>query len=122
MGVPTVFVRVGLDTGITRRVRGGIFRVQNHPNLQFWRVKTRANQFLKMSEHITQGWQQLLMRNGRRLLLSPGGLSWCINLHARSHPIECRTNTTNEVRPLQHFCHFHRGTDYHSPQPLAWHK
>ena len=28
---------------------------------------------LKVSEQITQGWQKLLMRNSRRLLLFPGG-------------------------------------------------
>ena len=63
--------------------------------------------FLKMSEQIMQGWQKLLIRNSGRLLLFPGGLSWCINQHSCLHPIECHRNTTNEETLLRHFWDFH---------------
>ena len=54
-----------------------------------------------------QRWQKLLARTSGRLLLFPGGLSWCTNQHACLHPIECRRKTTKEEKPLQHFCDFH---------------
>ena len=53
-----------------------------------------------------QGWQKLV-RNTGRLLLFPGGVSWCIKQHSCLHPIECHRNSTNEERPLQHFWDFH---------------
>ena len=54
-----------------------------------------------------QSWQKMPKRNSGRLLLFPGGLSQFINRHRGLHPIECRGNTTNEGRPLQHSCDFH---------------
>ena len=51
-----------------------------------------------------EGWQKLFMRNSGPLLLFPGGCSWCIHQRSCLHPIECHGNTTNEARPLQHFC------------------
>ena len=40
---------------------------------------TKPVPFLKMSVQILQGWQKMFMRNSGRLLIFPGGLSWCIN-------------------------------------------
>ena len=54
-----------------------------------------------------QDWQKLLMRNSGRLLLFPGGLSWCIKQHSYLYPIECHRSTANEERQLQHFCNVH---------------
>ena len=46
----------------------------------------------------------MLMRNSGRLLVFPGGLSWCIDQHSCLPPIQRHGDTTNEERPLQHFC------------------
>ena len=46
----------------------------------------------------------MLMRDSGRLLLFPGGLSWCTNQHSCLYPLECHKN---EERLLQHFCDFH---------------
>ena len=59
------------------------------------------------------------MRNSGRLLLLPGGLSWCIHRHSCLHPIEGRRSTTNEARPSQHFCTFHRKQVIITP--TLWH-
>ena len=50
--------------------------VKENPSLQIL-VQQNPCHFLKMSAQMTQGWQTV--RNGGRLLLFPGGLSWCIN-------------------------------------------
>ena len=85
---------------------GGGFRVSENPNLQNLARQNLCHFSKKLSEPIMWGWQKLLMRNSGRLLLFPGELSWCINQHSCLHPFECRRNTTNEERPIQHFCDF----------------
>ena len=91
-----------------QKYRGGWgFRVEENPNLQ---IVARQNpcHFLTMGEQSTRGWHKLLMRNSGRLLLLPGGFSWCIRQRSCLHPIKCHRNTTNEARPLQRFRDFHR--------------
>ena len=96
---------------------GGAFRVSENPNLQIL-PRQNACQFSTMSERMLRGWQTLHMRNSGRLLLFPGGLSWCTNQHSCLHPIECHGNTTNDAGPLQHRCDFRGKLIIHQ---ILWH-
>ena len=49
------------------------------------RDKTRAVLCQKLSELVAQRWQKSLTRNSGRLLLVPGGLSWCIHQDSAPH-------------------------------------
>ena len=92
---------------IENKIPGGIFRVQENPNLQILARQDPCHFFFKMSGQFMQGWQNLLMRNSGRLLCFLEDFPGASTSTFVCTPLNATGTVHNEARPLQHFCNFH---------------